>query len=223
MKTADLMSRHVITLSPGSSVWHATRIMRDHAVSGLPVVDDLGNLVGMLTEGDLLRRVEPDSLEEASARWKHLAAPEGLARDFVMSHSWRVADLMTSPVVTVAENTSLHDVAELLLTRGIKRMPVMRNGRMVGIISRADLLVCIANEPQHPIPNGDDAIRLSVQTRLRDVERVLSVQPKVTVEAGVVHLWGELGSQAERDTARVVVEGVPGIAGFEDHTIVVRC
>lgn len=218
MKTADLMTRKVVTLSPDNSVRHAARLMIDLAVSGLPVVDDAGKLVGMVTEGDLLRRVEPDSIEQASARWHHWATPEGIARDYVKSHSWRVADVMTSPVVSVSEGVPLHEVAALLEARGIKRVPVVRDGHIVGIISRADLLRSVADEPRGAIPQSDDAIRTCAEARLRDAGRVLSALPSVTVSDKVVHLWGALQSQSERDTARVVVENIPGIAGFEDHT-----
>lgn len=220
MKTADIMTRHVITLSPGHSVAHAASIMRERGVSGLPVVDDEGHLVGMLTEGDLMARVEPDSIEQASARWLHLAAAEGLAREFVVSHSWRVSDVMSTPVVTVNEDTPLRDVAELIVTRGIRRLPVMQGDRMVGIVSRADLLdaILLAREPAERPVSGDGAIRTSVEARLREAQRIITGSPTVTVSSGVVHLWGALGSKSERDALRVIVENVPGIAGFEDHT-----
>jgi CBS-domain-containing membrane protein len=194
--------------------------MRERGISGLPVVDDEGRLVGMLTEGDLMARIEPDSVEEASKRWLHLAAPDGLAREFVLSHSWRVSDIMSAPVVTVNEDTPLREVAELIATRNIRRLPVMRGNQMVGIVSRADLLdaIVLAQDPANRPVKGDDAIRTSVEARLRDAKRIITGAPAVTVNSGIVHLWGVLGSKSERDALRVIVEGVPGIAGFEDHT-----
>jgi CBS domain-containing protein len=218
MKTADLMSRYVVTLSPGNSVAHAARLMLERGISGLPVVDDSGAIVGILTEGDLLRRVEPDSIGAGNAQWLHQVTAKGIARDFVATHSWRVADAMVSPVVTVSEDTPLGKVAELLLSRNIRRLPVVRDGQLVGIISRTDLLASIVAAPAERIAQGDHALRISIEARLREARHMFVNKPTVAVQSGVVHLWGPLASKVERDAARVIVEGVPGIAGFEDHT-----
>ena len=199
-------------------VHQAAQLMLEKGISGIPVLDDGGVLVGIVTEGDLIRRVEPESIEQASARWLHWAAPEGLARDFVRSHSWKVADVMTSPVVTVTQSTPLHDVADLLQTRGIKRLPVVQDGRLVGIISRADLLRCVVNEPPDSIAPGDDGILVCVRARLLDAKRLLSSQPTATVHQGVVRLEGILGSQAEQDAARVLIETIPGVVGVDNRT-----
>jgi CBS domain-containing protein len=201
---------------PGHSVWHAARIMLEHKVSGLPVIDGDGCLVGMFTEGDLLRRVEY-GLPAGRPLWSEAISPEGAARDFVRSHSWRVSDVMTAPVVSVSEATSLADVALLFGTRGIKRVPVLRGGQVVGIVSRCDLLQQIAKSGPDKISGGDDALWISADARLKEAATIFARRPDVTVVSGVVHLWGEVRSQAERDAARVAVEAVQGINGVENH------
>jgi len=218
MNVADLMTRNVITAGLGTSVRHAADLMLAHRVSGLPVVDDDGQLVGLVTEGDLLRRAEL-GFADIVHPWQSAVSQAGLARDFVKRHSWRVADVMASPVTTIAETASISEAAQVMDTRGIKRLPVVRERMLVGIISRADLLHCIADERPDPIARGDEAIRISVAARLTEAAATLGgVLPKVTVRDGIVHLWGALASLACRDVARVIVETVPGTRGFEDHT-----
>lgn len=219
MNVADIMTRTVVTLMPGHSVRHAAQIMLDHQVSGVPVVD-AGELVGILTEGDLLRRTEfglPPSRQDA---WDRANWAEGSARDFVKSHSWRVGDVMSKPVVTVSEDTPLGDVAVLLGTRGIKRLPVLRDGQLVGVVSRSDLLKIVASTADEPFAGGDEALRIGAEARLREAATVFAATPTVTVEHGIVHLWGSIRSEAERDAARVAVESIRGIGGIEDHLTV---
>lgn len=219
MNAADIMSQDVITVMPGHSIWHAARIMLDHHVSGLPVIDGEGRLRGMFTEGDLLRRAEY-GLTDGRLDWLASNSAEGSARDYVHSHSWRVEDVMTSPAVSVRDETSLVDVAVLFGTRGIKRVPVLKDGRLVGIVSRADLLHVIAAGAPERIAEGDDALWVSAETRLRDADGVFAKCPEVTVVHGVVHLWGSVRSEAERDAARVAVEAIQGVQGIENHLTV---
>ena len=221
MNVADVMSRSVVTVMPGHSVRHAAQIMLDNHVSGLPVLDGDGSLVGILTEGDLLRRVEY-GLTGGRPHWVEANSPEGAARDFVRSHAWRVGDVMSTPVVTVNESTSLADVAVLFGTRGIKRVLVLRGKTLVGVISRADLLQIIATARPEKIAAGDEALEISANARLRDADTIFRVRPQVTVVDGVIHLWGQVRSDAERDAARVAVETIEGSNGVEDHLAVVQ-
>lgn len=220
MIVRDVMSRRVVSVMPGHSVRHAAQIMLDNRVSGLPVVDGDGRLVGILTEGDLLRRVEY-GLSGTRPLWIEAASPQGAARDFVKSHSWRVGDVMSKSVVAVTEDTPLGDVAVLFGTRGIKRAPVLDDGRLVGVISRSDLLRIIAAARPEKIAEGDEALQISAIARLRDAGAIFAVQPEVTVVHGVVHLRGQVRSEAERDAARVAVECVAGIEGIEDHLVII--
>lgn len=221
MNVADVMSRAIVTVMPGHSVRHAAQIMLDHRVSGVPVVDGDDRLVGILTEGDLLRRVEY-GLTGSRPHWIGSTSTEGAARDFVKSRSWRVADVMSKPVVTVTEATPLADVAVLFGTRGIKRAPVVRDGLLVGLVSRADLLRIIATAKPEKIAAGDSALEISAATRLREAETIFDACPEVTVVNGIVHLWGQVRSEAERDAARVAIESIEGVHGIEDHLSIIR-
>jgi len=218
MIVADVMSKVVVSVMPGHSIWHAAKIMLAHKVSGLPVIDGDGHLAGVLTEGDLMRRVE-FGLGEPS-RWTQTNSPEGAARDFVRARSWRVSDVMSAPAVVIEEKASLTDAADLLSTRNIKRLPVVRGGVVVGVISRADLLRVIASGAPDQIADGDDALWMSAETRLREASNLFAELPEVTVIDGIVHLWGTVRSEAERDAARVAVEGIEGVNGVQDHLTV---
>lgn len=212
----DVMTSRTIALGPGNSVKHAAQLMLDQRISGIPVVDDLGELCGIVTEGDLLRRTELGTECPADQQKE----PGDTARAYVKSHSWSVGDVMTKNVISVEENATVGEIATLMELRGIKRVPVVRDGRLIGVVSRADLLQAIAASIPSETGRGDEAIRLSVRTRLADAAGVLSSQPSVTVENGVVHVWGEIRSQPERDMVRVIVESVNGVA-FMDHLAMV--
>ncbi|GLQ56640.1 CBS domain-containing protein [Devosia nitrariae] len=215
MKAKDIMARQVVTLSPGNSVSHAARILLDHHISGAPVIDDENTLVGILTEGDLLRRTELGSNLRAD-----LATQEG-TESFIRSHSWRVDDVMTPRVVTIGENMPVGEIARLFETNKIKRVPVMRGERLAGIVSRADLLFCIAESRPERIAKGDQALRTSIAARLRDMLGTAITQPTVSVIEGAVHLWGSVRTDIERQAIRVVIEGVPGVKGIDDHMLCV--
>ena len=206
MKAKDVMAANVVTVSPDHSVRHAAKIMLDHRISGVPVVGDDGRLVGIVSEGDFLRRSELGGL----------SPPE--ARDYVKGHSWKVADLMTSDVVVVDEETSIARIALLMQEHGIKRIPVMRGQRLVGVVGRADLLrAVIAAKSDDATAAGDDAIRRSILTRLREDAGVKGDALTLTVSDGLVHFSGSVKSQAERDAVRVVADGVRGVKGVFDH------
>lgn len=211
----DIMTTDVACIAPDTSVRRAAEIMLARRVSGLPVIDDEGRLAGIVTEGDLMRRAE----------LRHAPWPAGEAgghagnghEAYVRSHSWRAGDIMTAPVVSVPEEAPLFDIAALFDRLDIKRVPVVRDARVVGIVSRADLLRAIVSAPLDCTAAGDAAIRLGVLTRLREDICLAGPVPHVEVAGGVVHLRGSVGSRAEHDAVRVAVEGVRGVAGIEDH------
>lgn len=210
MLAKDLMTSKVVTVGTGNSIWHAAQIMLDHDVSGLPVVDDSGRLAGMLTQGDLLHRIELGT-EGADV------APEQRLGAYVKAHSWNVGDVMTATVVSAGEETPIHAVATLMDRHRIRRLPVVREGKLVGIISRKDLLRVIAAAKRDTIPPGDDAMRRAILARLTVNPDLRGAHLTVTVSGGIVHLGGTIGSDAEREVARVTAGGVRGVEGVCDH------
>ncbi|PDT43022.1 MULTISPECIES: CBS domain-containing protein [Sinorhizobium] len=216
MLVKDVMTTKVVKLSPDNSVRQAAKLMFEHHVSGIPVVDDEGHLLGVISEGDLIRRTELCS--EASALMADMSlAPDDRANDFVRRCSWRVGDVMTADPVTIDEDASLARVARLMQERGIKRIPVLRNGEMVGIVSRADLLEAIFASKQDETAAGDDAIRRSILVRLGENTGLEGLDVTVTVTEGIVHFWGKVDPAACRKAAHVLAESVHGVRGVVEH------
>jgi len=212
MRLADIMSTRTITVCPDHSVWHAAHVMLSERISGLPVLADDGSIIGMVTEGDLLRRTELGS--------SALIAGEEAQRDpalfYLKSRSWRVGDVMSKQVITVKEDAPIGTAAKLLDVHRIKRLPVLRDEKLVGIVSRADLLrILSAGKPDSEV-RGDDAVRRALAARLQEAATVLTHQPDFEVEAGSVHVAGAMRSQPEIDVVRMVVESVVG-PGFRDE------
>lgn len=140
MQAIDVMHRDPVTVMPTDTIDHAARAMLEHRVSGLPVVDHDGNLVGIITEGDLVHRVENDTDRARSPLSQVFVSPARLRAEFVKSTGRQVKDVMARNVVTVSESTLLADIADLFDRHHIKRVPVMRDGKVVGVVSRTDFL-----------------------------------------------------------------------------------
>ncbi|MBZ9656434.1 CBS domain-containing protein [Phyllobacterium lublinensis] len=216
MRAKDVMTTRIITISPDNSVRHAAEVMIDNSVSGIPVVDDEGHLVGIISEGDLIRRTELGSRGVASLAEMDMPA-EKRADSYVKRSSWRVGDVMTQDPVTIDEDTSLKRVAQLMQEHSIKRIPVTRTGELVGIVSRADLLQAVLSAKPDATATGDEAIQRSVTIRLGENTGLEGLDIKVTVADGIVHLWGNVGTAECRRAARVVAESVRGIKGVIEH------
>jgi predicted transcriptional regulator len=182
------------------------------------VVDQAQHLVGIVSEGDLLHRVEIGTESRRSWWLDLLSAPEDLARRFVKSHALRVGDIMTKAVRTAAPTTPLEAIATTLEEHGFKRLPVVADGKLVGIVSRADLLRALAVRKLAPSTpdRSDGELRDAVVEALR-ASWVSGPRPTVIVEQGVVHLWGLVHSAAEQDAMRVAAEEVPGVKAVESH------
>lgn len=216
MRVKDVMTRKVVRLSPDNSVRQAAKLMLEHHVSGLPVVDDEGHLLGVLSEGDLIRRTELCSTMVASPAELELA-PDQRASAFVKRCSWKVGDAMTADPVTVDEDASVVRVSRLMQERGIKRIPVVRNGELVGIVSRADLLQAILAAKQDEAPADDEAIRRSLMVRLAENTGLEGLDVTVAVTDGVVHLWGTVETADCRRAAHILAENVRGVRGVVEH------
>ncbi|NVP58019.1 CBS domain-containing protein [Mycoplana rhizolycopersici] len=216
MRVKDVMSKVVVRLSPDNSVRQAARLMLDNHISGLPVVDDEGHVVGVITEGDLIRRTELCSGVAGTPADPAIPA-ETRASAYVKRSSWKVGDAMTADPVTIDEDASVSRVAMMMQDRGVKRIPVMRDGQLVGIVSRADLLEAILAAKQDEMQTGDDAIRRSILVRLGENTGLEGLGIDVTVVDGTVHLWGKVETVECRKAARVVAEGVHGVRGVVEH------
>jgi len=218
MKAADVMTTNVITVTPESSIGDAARLMLQHRISGLPVLDQKGQLVGMVTEGDFLRRGETGT-ERRRSRWlEFILGPDRLSSEYVQAYGRRIADVMTSNPVCITEDASLEDVVDVLERRRVKRLPVMRDGKLVGIVSRANLVQALATVlPGAEGPRPEDSeIRGKILEEI-DRRRWGGSLVNVTVRDGVVELWGVVLDVREQQALRVAVENVPGVVGIKDH------
>jgi CBS domain-containing protein len=205
MRARDIMTAAVLTVAPDADVADAARILLDNRISALPVVDTGGKLVGIVSEGDLMRRAEAGTQRQPSWWLSLLTTTEERAQSFVRSHGRRVGDVMTADVVTVAETTPIDEIAEILEARGIKRVPVTREGRVVGIVSRADLLHGIVAARAGPAHPTDEAIKDAVLAALGQAgvgQRLLNV----VVAQGVVRIWGIVDTPAEKEAVRVAAD-----------------
>ncbi|MBB3915861.1 CBS domain-containing protein [Rhizobium fabae] len=216
MLVKDVMTTTVVTLSPDNGVRHAARLMSDQHVSGIPVVDDGGRLLGVISEGDLIRRTELSSGAFVLKADMGLG-PDERANAFVKRCGWRVGDVMTPDPVVIDEDAPLSQVAALMQDRGIKRIPVLRDGKLIGIVSRADLLQVIYSAKPDDTATGDEAIRRSILIRLGENTGLEGLDVTVTVTEGIVHFWGKVDTSACRRAARVLAEGVNGVRGVVEH------
>lgn len=216
MHAKDIMTRAVISVKPDASVRDAASLLLDKRVSALPVIDDAGKLLGIISEGDLMHRQESGTTRRRSWWLMLVSSPQERAMDYIREHSRKVADVMSRKVVTIEEDTPLEEIADLIEKNRIKRVPVMRDGRVVGIVSRADLLRGLIARREAPVQADDQTIRAAVEKELETLG-VLDHFVSVVVSGGVVHLWGEVSSQAEKDAARVAAETVDGVRGVRDE------
>lgn len=223
MKAIDLMTPRVITIGPDATVADAARTMLENHISGLPVVDAAGKVVGIISEGDLLRRVELGT-ERHRSWWLGLVSGGTLpAEDFIKSHARKVADVMTAHVTTVDESASPEEVVRVMETRRIKRVPVVRHGALVGIISRANLLRALASvSPETPAAAADDRdLKERVAAAVKELSWDSRSHDAIVVRNGVVQLWGFVSSVSQRDALRIAAERVPGVKAVENNIQVV--
>lgn len=228
MRAGDVMTTDVITVAPETSVQDLAALLANHGISGVPVVDSANNLVGLVSEGDLLQRTETGTerrTQRRRARWLDvfLASDRNSARDYVRSHARTVQDVMTRDVITVTETTELDEVANLLETKRVKRVPVVRDGKVIGIVSRANLMRALAATKMPPAidTDADDrTIRAKLLAELQGKEWARVHAADVIVRDKVVHLWS-FGDQSEevRQALRVAAENTPGVRGVEEHIL----
>ena len=222
MLAKELMTTDVITVRSDTTVKDVAQIMLSHRISAVPVTDDQGRLIGIVSEGDLLRRTETGTDRKHSWWLDLIASPEERAREFVKTHATKAGDVMTPRPITVTPDTHIAEIAALLEEKRIKRVPVVADGTVIGIVSRADLLRGLATAKlESATTTGDETIRLAVAKRLRDEAGVRDWLMNVTVSDGVVHMWGGVRSEAERRAAHVAAETTPGVREVDDHLTIV--
>ena len=221
MKASDVMTRTVISAAPDATVLHAARQMLQHHISGLPVIDKAGNLVGVLSEGDFLRRRETHT-ERRRSRWlEFLMGPGKIAAEYTHSHGSRVAEVMTTNVYTVSEDTALEDIVELMERRRIKRVPVLRRGKVAGIVTRSNLMHAMVSLARtEPKAAKDDAgIREILLAEMQKEVWAPAAMTNVVVHDGVVELWGVIIDDRQREALKVTAENIPGVKAVKDHMV----
>jgi CBS-domain-containing membrane protein len=204
-------------------VTDVAKLFLERRISAVPVVDDQNKLVGIVSEGDLVHRAEIGTERRRSWWLLLIAQDQALAADYIKTHATRVGDVMTRNVITAAPDTSLHEIAMLMEKNAIKRVPIVREGEIVGIVSRANLVQAVASAgTKLEIPLSDATIRDKLMAKLKTQSWAHSGLLNATVNDGVVDLWGFSGSETERRAVRVAAETTPGVRAVNDHMIVRR-
>ncbi len=219
MKVADIMTRRVVSAAPEASVLDAVDLMLKHHVGGLPVIDAHGRLVGIVTEGDFLRRPESGT-ERRRSRWLDVFfGPAEGAKRYVHSHGMKISDVMTEKVVTVAESTPLDRAVHLMEVHRIKRVPVLRGAKVVGIVSRANLMRALASvhrgDPR--ASKNDGAIRDRILAEIERQSWSAGADVDVVVRSGLADIWGTIADPVQREAFKVLVESTPGVKTVVDH------
>jgi CBS domain-containing protein len=218
MRAHQIMTRPVITVTPETTIVEAANIMLQKHVSGLPVVDAAGKLVGVVSEGDFIRRSEIGT-QRKRGRWlRFVLGPGKSASDFVHEHGRKIAEVMTKSPLTITEDTALEEIVELMEKNNVKRLPVIRADKVVGIVSRANLLQAVASLAREiPDPTADDD---HIRNRVIDAMEKNDWCPfglSVIVKDGIVHLSGVITEERSRQAAVVAAETVQGVKQVHDH------
>jgi CBS-domain-containing membrane protein len=220
MKAKDVMTTEVIYADPKSSVRSIAQTLLKHRISGVPVADHDGRVIGIVSEGDLMRRPESETARPRSWWLGLMETPEDRASQYLKSHGLTARDVMTREPITVTEDTSLEEIAMLLEQKAIKRVPVLRDGKLVGIVSRADLLhglVARAGQAARPASLAAPT-REAVIVGIRDAGLSLD-RVNVVVAGDVVHLWGAVDSALQRDALALAAKRTPGVTRVESHLV----
>jgi len=219
MKAEDIMTSPVITAEPDTPVVEIAVLLRNRRISGVPVTAR-GKVVGIVSEGDLLRRHEIGTDRVDARWWQRLLDGDQAPAAYVRSHARRAVDIMSRPVISVAADTPLAEVVALFEARRIRRVPVLRDEKLIGIVSRADLVQVLAARARRAAARreaSDDTIRQRLLSELAGQPWWQRNASNVVVTNGIVHYWGLLDSEEERSAARVAAENVPGVRRVEDH------
>lgn len=219
MQAKDVMVSPAITVSPDASVPETANILLKNRISAVPVVDQTGALIGIVSEGDLMRRAEIGTERHRSWWLEMLSSSNTIAMEYVKSHAHNVSDVMTAWPLAVGEETSLAEIADLLEMRQIKRVPVVRDGKVVGIVSRADLLQAFASV-HRPAPEANLDDRALHAAILKTMDTAKLVRPytfSITVNDGNVHLSGLIGTAEEKKALCIAAEVTQGVVSVTEN------
>jgi len=218
MRAHQIMTRDVITVTPHTTIEEAAKIMLETHISGLPVMDDAGKLVGIVSESDFLRRSEIGTGRKRPAWLRFFLGPGKAASEFVHERGRKVEDVMTQDPITVGEETPLEDLVRLMEKNDIKRLPVMSGRTLKGIVTRSNLLQAVASMA-HEIPDptaDDDHIRDRI-TRAVNGTDWRPIGFEVTVRNGIAHLHGIITTDEARQATIVAAENTAGVKNVHDH------
>jgi CBS domain-containing protein len=218
MRAADVMTERVLHVSPRTKVAEIAQLLAERQISAVPVVED-GRLVGIVTEGDLIRRPEIGTEREPSGASHSGVERASRALSYVKSHGSTADEVMTRDVVSVDPQTPLARVAELMEKRRIKRLPVVAEGKLVGIVSRLDLVraIHVIGLKKSHAPQSDAETKAKLVSEVARQGWQLSAEAKIVVFEGVVHLFGKIGSMAERRAIITAARALPGVRDVQDH------
>ncbi|PDT04528.1 histidine kinase [Rhizobium chutanense] len=217
MRVETIMTSPAITVTASSSVAEAAKLMLDNRISGLPVVDANGTLVGIVSEGDFLRRSELNTERKRSWLLEWLASPGKIADDYVRTHGRRVEEVMTSPVSAIAPTAAISEAVGLMERRDIKRLPVVADGRLVGILARSDLLRALSQAlPPISASAGDAEAQAAIEAELARQSWSRNGFIHCHVANGVAELTGTIFDERERLAAKIAAENVPGVTSVRD-------
>jgi CBS domain-containing protein len=218
MRAHQIMTRPVITVTLDTTIVDAANTMLQKHISGLPVVDAAGKLVGIISEGDFIRRSEIGTQRKRGRFLKFILGPGQEAVDFVHEHGRKIAEIMTPEPLTIGEETPLEEIVRLMEKNNVKRLPVIRGDKIVGIVSRSNLLQAVASlAREFPDPTADDD---HIRNRVIDALAKNDWCPfglSVIVRNGIVHLSGVITEERSRQAAIVAAENVTGVSKVHDH------
>jgi len=222
MNAGDVMTRDVLTVSPDTPVTEIVNLLLSRIISGVPVVESDGTVVGVVSEGDLLRRAEIGTEKKRSSWVQFFTGTASLADEYVRSHGRVAKDVMTQAVVSVQPDTPIAAIADIMHQKRIKRVPVVQDGKLVGIVTRKNILRAFASmrSPEAPSKVDDTRIRETLLAELAQQPWSRRAENSVVVTDGVVHLWGLVSTQEELRALEVAAEATPGVKGVKNHMIV---
>jgi len=219
MHARDVMTTKLVTIGETATVQEAAKLMSENDVSALPVVDEQGRLVGLLSEADLLHRTEIGT-QIVRPWWLEAVTPAStLAAEFLHAHGTAACELMSKKIISAAPSAPLSEIATLMERHRVKRIPIVEDGRLIGVVSRANLIQALASAPTHvgETVEPDRAIRAQLLSRLSQQSWTDFGDRNVTVSDGVVHLWGLVGSPAEREALVALAAEAPGVKRVADE------